>query len=148
MFKHVLLRSNGPGFCHTSYSEANHWLQATWQGFISNQDGEKVASEIRRLLQLTHSPYLLNDNSRVQGPWFDSVDWLEQLWVPSHEALDLHYVAHVLQPHMGDGLGRLLAQDLFAGKFELQFFNTHAEAAGWLRECQLHDTLHYQYVHR
>jgi hypothetical protein len=148
MFEHVLLRSSGQEFCRTSYSDANHWLQATWQGIVSTQDGEYGAAEIRRLLQLTHNPYLLNDNSQVQGPWFDSVDWLEHLWVPSDEYPGLQYVAHVLQPHAGDCLGMLLHHDLFAGKFEFQFFNTAAEAACWLRECQLHDTVHHQYIHR
>lgn len=126
-----------------AYCEANHWLQATWQGVVNTPDGQYAAAEVRRLLQLTHIPYLLNDNSQVRGPWFDSVDWLEHLWVPRAELPGLRYVAHVVQPHIGDGLGQRLRHDLFAGKFELQFFSTWAEAAGWLRECQLRDNRHF-----
>ncbi|MGI4821399.1 MAG: hypothetical protein ACRYFV_09335 [Janthinobacterium lividum] len=148
MFEHILLRSNGQEFCRASYSKKNHWIKVAWQGFVNTPDSEYGANEIRRLLSLTHSPYLLNDNSQVHSPWFDSVDLLEHLWVTDSEQPTLQYVAHVLQPHVGDGLGRRLDYDLFAGKFEFQFFSTHAEAANWLHECQLHNNLHYQYVHR
>jgi hypothetical protein len=148
MFEHILLRSNGQEFCRAFYCKKNHWLEVVWKGFVNTPDSEHGAEEIQRLLRLTHSPYLLNDNSQVCGPWFDAVDWLEHLWLPSSTQPGLQYVAHVLQPHMGDGLGRLLGQDLFAGRFEFQFFSTYAEAASWLHECQLHDTLYHQYVHR
>jgi len=80
--------------------------------------------------------YLLNDNSQVLGPWFDSVDWLHRIWAPQAERLGLQYVAHVLQPHTEDDLGLLLRQNPFAGKFELQFFTNLEDAACWLRDCQ------------
>jgi hypothetical protein len=148
MFEHILLRSNGQEFCRASYCKKNRWIEVAWQGLVSTPDSAHGADEVRRLFQLTHSPYLLNDNTQVRSPWFDSVDWLEHLWVPRSEQLHLQYVAHVLQPHMDDALGRLLDQDPFAGRFEFQLFSSYADAANWLHECQLHDTLHYQYVRR
>ena len=30
----------------------------------------------------TPSALLLHANSRLQGPWFDSTDWLAHVWVP------------------------------------------------------------------
>ncbi len=148
LFERVLTRANGQEFCRTSYCQTNNWLQATWKGFVSTQEGQYGADEIRRLLQLTKSPYFLNDNSEVRSPWFDSIDWLEHLWLPNIEANSLCYVAHIMQPHVGDGLGLLLGHDLFAGKFDFQLFTTRAEAASWLRECQLNDSQPCVYVRR
>ena len=63
-------------------------------------------------------------------------DWLQRIWAPQAERLGLRYVAHVLQPHTEDDLGLLLRHNPFAGKFELQFFTTLADATSWLRDCQ------------
>ena len=139
MFKHTFTRPSGQQYCCTEYREADHWLQATWTGFITTYDGQCGATELLRRLHLKRIPYLLNDNSQVQGPWFDSIDWLERIWAPRAERLGLRYVAHVLQPHIEDGLGLLLRHDPFAGKFELQFFDTLPEARLWLRDCQRRD---------
>jgi hypothetical protein len=40
---------------------------------------------------------LLNDNSQLTGPWFESTDWLAHVWLPQAEHLGLRYVAHVVQ---------------------------------------------------
>ena len=141
MLQHSIARSNGLIFCQAEYQEADYWLRATWQGILTTQDGQHVATELLRLFGLTQVPYLLNDNSQVQGPWFDSVDWLQRIWAPQAERLGLRYVAHVLQPHTEDDLGLLLRHNPFAGKFELQFFTTLPDAANWLRECQRQDPL-------
>jgi hypothetical protein len=45
----------------------------------------------------TPSAMLLNDNSQLTGPWFESTDWLAHVWLPQAEHLGLRYVAHVVQ---------------------------------------------------
>jgi hypothetical protein len=103
---------------------------------VTTQDGHSGATDLLQQLPTAQVHYLLNDNSQVLGPWFDSVDWLQRIWGPHAERLGLRYVAHVLQPHVEDDLGLLLRQNPFAGKFELQFFTTVADAECWLLECQ------------
>ncbi|RZK54345.1 MAG: hypothetical protein EOO59_11535 [Hymenobacter sp.] len=136
MLNCTFTRNNGREYCRAAYDEAGQWLHATWQGVMTNQDGQTGAAELLRLPQLLRVPYLLNDNSQVLGPWFDSVDWLHRIWAPQAERLGLRYVAHVLQPHTEDDLGLLLRHNPFAGKFELQFFTNLPDAASWLRDCQ------------
>jgi hypothetical protein len=137
MLDQHVTHADGWEYCHVQYSEADHWLLATWKGVVTTQDGQYGATEMLRRPDLPQQvPYLLNDNSQVQGPWFDSVDWLQRIWAPQAERLGLRYVAHVLQPHTEDDLGLLLRHNPFAGKFELQFFTNLADAANWLRECQ------------
>lgn len=129
-------------FCLTEYIPAERWLRTTWQGFVAPVDAEQGAASALEALRQTPSPYLFNDNSRIKGLWFDSVDWLQRVWTPQATHLGLRYVAHVLQPHTEADLSALLTKDPFADKFELQLFTTVEEAAAWLRECQRRDARH------
>jgi len=136
MFDHRFAHPGGREYCRAAYNEATCWLHITWTGVVTTQDGQQSATELLRLLPPGRVQYLLNDNSQVLGPWFDSVDWLQRIWGPQAEKLGLCYVAHVLQPHTEDDLGLLLRQTPFADKFELQFFTSLEDADCWLRECQ------------
>jgi hypothetical protein len=127
---------DGREYCRAEYHETDHWLHATWKGVVTTPDSQHGASKMIQQLQLSQVPYLLNDNTQVQGPWFDSVAWLQSIWAPQAERLGLRYVAHVLQPHTEDDLGLLLQHNPFAGKFELQFFTNLTDATSWLRDCQ------------
>lgn len=83
-----------------------------------------------------HCPYLLNDNVHLQGPWFDSIEWLEQAWLPHARRIGLRYMAHVVQADTRvDILTRTFLQPVI-GTIDLQLFHTVAEAEDWLRTCQ------------
>jgi hypothetical protein len=136
MLTYYFTHSDGREYCRAEYHETDHWLHATWKGVITTPDGQRGAANMLQQLHLSQVSYLLNDNTQVLGPWFDSVDWLQRIWAPQAGRLGLRYVAHVLQPHTEDDLGLLLQHNPFAGKFELQFFTTLADATMWLRDCQ------------
>jgi hypothetical protein len=70
----------------------------------------------------------------LQGPWFESTDWLAQVWVPQAERLGLRYVAHVVQADQHYDIITLLKP--VALPFDLQIFNEVAEVRFWLRECR------------
>ncbi len=136
MFANILRPDNTDKHCTLDFDETNNWLLVTWKGFVTAQDGERGAEESLRQLNLTHAPYLLNDNSQVTGPWFDSVDWLERVWAPQAEQLGLRFVAHVMQANVNADLAVTADHNPFAGRFELQVFSTVADAQRWLHECQ------------
>jgi hypothetical protein len=133
---HIVRHANGQPFCTTDYVASEHWLRTTWQGFVSPAEAEQGAQMILEPMHLRPVHYLLNDNSQLQGPWFDSIEWLLRVWAPQAAQLGLRYVAHVLQPHTEAELDHILAHDPFAGQFELQLFSTVEQAAAWLRDCQ------------
>jgi hypothetical protein len=137
----IVRRPNGQAFCTTEYIASERWLRTTWQGFVSPSDAEQGARAALEPLNLTAVHYLLNDNSQLQGPWFDSLEWLQRVWAPQAAALGLRYVAHVLQPHTEADLGTVLATNPFAGQFELQLFSTAEEATSWLRDCRRQEEL-------
>ena len=112
------------------------WLRATWRGFVDMQEALRGADNYLRALQELRNPCLLNDNAELRGPWFDSVEWLERVWMPQATGLGLRYVAHVVQ---ADALSDIITVHFdrgAAGALELQIFQQRAEAEEWLRRCQ------------
>lgn len=137
----IVRRANGQAFCTTDYIAAERWLRTTWQGFVSPTDAEQGAQAAVEPLDISEVPYLLNDNSQLQGPWFDSVEWLQRVWAPQAARLGIRYVAHVLQPHTEATLNGVLSRDPFAGQFEFQLFSNVEEATAWLRDCRRQEEL-------
>lgn len=120
--------------CRLAYDEANHWLRATWSGYIDPLEARRGAEAYLQHAARTPSPYLLNDNSQLRGPWFDSLDWLAEVWVPQAIVLGLRYVAHVRQANRhSDILPSHLPDSI---SFDLQIFDNLADAQHWLKECQ------------
>ncbi|MDO7845552.1 hypothetical protein Q5H92_04225 [Hymenobacter sp. M29] len=122
--------------CTLTY-ESDGWLRATWRGFVDMSEALRGADNYLRKLQELRCPYLLNDNVGLHGPWFDSIEWLERIWVPQAVGMGLRYVAHVVQ---ADSLSDTITTHFNGspvGGFELQIFQRVAEAEAWLRHCQL-----------
>jgi hypothetical protein len=137
MFRHELTFAHPQDICINEYDEVNHWLRATWQGFVTHQDATQGAVECLKVMRITHAPYLLNDNSQIIGPWFDSVEWLERVWVPQAARLGLRYVAHVMQPDANADITTVALRHPDSLPFELQIFDTANEAQEWLKTCQV-----------
>ncbi|GAB3722426.1 hypothetical protein GCM10027594_03120 [Hymenobacter agri] len=116
--------------------EPDGWLRATWRGFVDTEEALRGADDYLRTLQSLRNPYLLNDNVELMGPWFDSIEWLERIWMPQARAMGLRYVAHVVQ---ADALSDIITVHFdkgLAGPLELQIFQQVPEAEEWLRACQ------------
>jgi len=122
--------------CTLTFDEAAGWLRATWRGFVDTEEALRGATNYLDFLAHLRCPYLLNDNAGLQGPWFDSVEWLNQVWVPKAVQMGLRYVAHVVQ---ADTLFDSVSANFRGpqvGGLELQIFQHVAEAEAWLRQCQ------------
>ncbi|GAB3636381.1 hypothetical protein GCM10027422_19710 [Hymenobacter arcticus] len=134
----IMHHANGQPFCITECRPADGWLQTTWLGFVSPADAEQGA--LAALEPLCQGPMagLLNDNSEVKGPWFDSITWLRRVWAPQAARLGLRYIAHVAQPHTEADLGILFNRNPFSKHVDLQVFTTIEDASDWLRTCLHH----------
>jgi hypothetical protein len=133
--------ANGQPYCITEYVPAEGWLLTTWLGFVSPADAEQGALAALEPRCLGPISCLLNDNSQIQGPWFDSVAWLKRVWAPQAVRLGLRYIAHVAQPHTEADLGVLISRDPFGGQLDLQVFTAAEDAASWLRDCLRYQAL-------
>ena len=120
--------------CALSYDEVENWLQAVWRGFV--QPAEAMEGADAYLLYAAHTPcaYLLNDNSQLRGPWFDSLDWLLDVWVPQANRLGLRYVAHIVQADQHQDI--FTTSSAVALPFELQLFQDKDDAIQWLRHAR------------
>jgi hypothetical protein len=122
--------------CILTFDEPNGWLRATWRGFVDMDEALRGADNYLRHLQGLHCPYLLNDNVALHGPWFDSIEWLEQVWVPQAVNMGLRYVAHVVQADLLSDTITVNFRGPQVGGLELQIFQQVPEAEAWLRSCQ------------
>ena len=122
--------------CTLTY-EPEGWLRATWRGFVDMAEALRGADNYLHKLAELRCAYLLNDNVELQGPWFDSVEWLERIWVPQSVDMGLRYVAHVVQADMLSDTITTHFRGPQVGGLELQIFQEVAEAEAWLRHCQL-----------
>jgi hypothetical protein len=122
--------------CTLTFDEADRWLRATWRGYIDSEEALRGADEYLAQLANIHCPYLLNDNTSLRGPWFDSVDWLMRIWAPQAARMGLRYVAHVVQADTRHDTITDAPRNPASCLFNLQFFDHAAEAEEWLRSCQ------------
>jgi hypothetical protein len=120
--------------CILAYQEAEHWLSATWKGYVDPLEAREGALAYLRHATQHSCALLLNDNSQLQGPWLDSLDWLGDMWVPQAARMGLCYVAHIVQ---ADRLTDTISASFpVALPFELQIFQDLADAQQWLRQCR------------
>ena len=122
--------------CTLAFEEPNGWLRATWRGYVDSEEALRGANNYLKQLASIRSTYLLNDNSELRGPWFDSVDWLMRIWAPQAARMGLHYVAHVVQTDTRHDTITDSPRNPASCLFNLQFFDHVSEAEEWLRSCQ------------
>lgn len=121
--------------CALSYNEEERWLQAIWRGYVDPAEALRGAEAYLLKAASVQSAYLLNDNSQLHGPWFDSLDWLARIWLPQAQRLGLRHVAHVVQ---ADQQYDILTTQLVSKRlpFELQIFQDVEDAQHWLRQVR------------
>ncbi|MBD2717275.1 hypothetical protein KBK19_19705 [Microvirga sp. STR05] len=128
------LRDVDGSSCTLTYESENQWLRATWQGYIDTAEALRGAQQYLVQAAAYPCPYLLNDNLALKGPWFDSVQWLQHVWLPQARHLGLRYLAHVVQADTHHDILTFPAG--LAAELELQCFESLPEAEEWLRSCQ------------
>ena len=122
--------------CTLTFEETEGWLRATWRGYVDPVEAMRGAQQYLQSIEAFHCPYLLNDNIALRGPWFDSVEWLQQAWLPHAQRLGLRYVAHVVQADTRTDILTLSFPPPVIGQIELQLFERVPDAEDGLRHCQ------------
>ncbi|MDO7887939.1 hypothetical protein [Hymenobacter cheonanensis] len=116
--------------CALSYDETECWLKAEWRGYVDQVEAMRGAEAYLQHAAQHSCAYLLNDNSRLIGPWFESLEWLMHVWVPQAERLGLRHVAHVVQADQHHDI--FTRQHHTPLPFELQIFQSLEDATHWL----------------
>lgn len=123
--------------CALTYNEQEGWIEATWRGFVDPTEARRGADAY--LLHAAHTPctFLLNNNAGLRGPWFDSLDWLLEAWVPQAARLGLQYVAHIVQADRHTDIFTEHEHGHIPLPFELQLFQDAEVAREWLRAMRV-----------
>jgi hypothetical protein len=124
------------GQCTLSLEQTDGWLRAVWSGYITADDAMSGALNYLAQVGPFHTLYLLNDNTSLRGPWFDSIEWLDRVWLPQAIQLGLRYIAHVVQADTHNDILTVACSVPIADVFDLQIFDDVASAQEWLRACQ------------
>jgi hypothetical protein len=124
------------GQCTLSLEQSDGWLRAAWSGYITTDDAMHGARNYLAQVGSFHTRYFLNDNTSLRGPWFDSLEWLNQVWLPQAIQLGLRYIAHVVQADTHNDILTLACPVPITDVLELQLFDDVASAQEWLRTCQ------------
>lgn len=124
------------GQCVLSLEQADGWLRATWSGYITPGDAMSGAINYLAHVGPFHTLYFLNDNTNLRGPWFDSLEWLDRVWLPQAIQLGLRYIAHVVQADTHNDILTLVCPGQSTDVLELQLFDDVTSAQDWLRTCQ------------
>jgi len=129
--------SFGTGGQYTlSLEQHDGWLRAMWSGYITSADAMRGAMNYLEQVGPFHTLYLLNDNTSLRGPWFDSIGWLDRVWLPQAIRLGMRYIAHVVQADTHTDILTLNCAVPITDVLELQLFDDVASAQEWLRACQ------------
>ncbi|MFD2784376.1 hypothetical protein [Hymenobacter rubripertinctus] len=136
MIERLLSNSRSPDYCRLRYEPQKQWLRVTWAGYVGSEYAREGALASLQMLRELPCPYLLNDNSQLEGPWFDSLFWLAQEWGPAAAAAGLQYVAHVVRVGTFANTFLLTPTHQLFNKFEIQIFDSAQEATEWLLSCQ------------
>lgn len=78
---------------------------------------------------------MLNDNAALRGPWLDSLERLERVWLPRALDLGLRDVAHVVQANAHVDIFALAFPRPLVGVLELQTFDVVPAPGAWLGAC-------------
>lgn len=106
----VLFKSAfGDPFLKLEYLRERETMIATWYGFMRLEDIQSACEVAIEAFKLAPVHYVINDDSAVEGPWYDINDWIQDTWIPLAVSLGLRAMAYVLAE---DAYAALSAQEL------------------------------------
>ncbi|WP_207432611.1 STAS/SEC14 domain-containing protein [Sabulibacter ruber] len=128
-----LLSPTGKVFLQIDLDANDQWIYANWIGYPTHDNVAKGAFAYLDWMQAKGRSAVLNDNRNLVGRWDNSLDWLEQHWIPYAVKKGLKYWAHLdtTGTFSADSADQLRAR--VRGRFEVQLFDDQAAAENWLR---------------
>ncbi|MGV3540568.1 MAG: STAS/SEC14 domain-containing protein [Rufibacter sp.] len=131
-----LVNAFGNVFLVITLDHENQWIQATWQGYSTEESVRTGMEAYTQALEDEEYSSILVDTRAMVGSWNHSLEWTLQEWVPQAAAAGLHYYALVVNP---ETLAEATADAFFSQvqAFEADVFADMATARAWLRKQRL-----------
>ena len=112
-----------------SYDSANKYLLCNWIGFQNMQSIMTSGATILDLLKKKGASKVLNDNTRVTGPWQEAAEWTATVWFPDMIKAGLKHFAWVFSR---DIFSELSAKKAMPANEIVKSFNDLEDARKWL----------------
>lgn len=114
-----------------SYHTKDGILYCDWIGHQSEDKLKEAGEKIIQVLTEKNCSTVLNDNTRVIGHWYHSVDWTNTDWFPRMVQAGLTKFAWICSD---DVFTQLSAKRAIPQNEIVRVFNNHDEALKWLTE--------------
>ena len=118
--------------------ENAQWIYADWMGYPTPNNVATGAIAYLDWMQKQRLHAVLNDNRHLVGRWDNSLDWLEQVWVPHAVQCGVRYWAHLDNAEAMSAQSAAALRARINGKFEVEMFSEQAAAEAWLRSRLAH----------
>jgi hypothetical protein len=107
----------------------SHILYCIWIGPQTLQSVSRSGALILELLQQYQFHKVLNDHTKVTGPWHAAVQWKAHVWLPAMIRAGLQHCAWVFS---ADTFARLSAKGAISHTGTVKTFNATHQAFTWL----------------
>lgn len=111
------------------YNTAHHYIHCNWIGFQNKDSIMKSGEKILELLTKKKCNKVLNDNTRVTGPWQEAAEWTASNWFPRMEAAGLKHFSWIFSPNIFAELSAIKATPKTG---VVSSFSDYDEAEKWL----------------
>ncbi|MBF8964140.1 STAS/SEC14 domain-containing protein [Pontibacter sp. FD36] len=131
-----LKSSTGKTYLTIHYDEQNKWVYNDWIGYVTPENVKQGSLAVLEAIKQHSAACGLNDNRHLVGRWDDSVEWIEDVWIPAAAEAGLQYYAHVANE---DAFAAASSSNMLSrvqGRFEMRIFGGIKEARDWLTACQ------------
>jgi len=112
------------------YPEENYFY-FNWKGFHNKASIIETGKEVLEIFKTRKCPNILNDNSKVKGPWNEAAEWTTTEWFPAMEKSGMKNFAWIFSQ---DIFAELSAKQAMPASESVKSFNNLDSAKEWLKE--------------
>jgi len=112
-----------------SYDPTHQYLYCNWIGFQNKKSIMDTGEIILDLLKKKRASKVLNDNTRVTGPWQEAAEWTSTVWFPDMIKAGLKHFAWIFSQNI---FAELSAKKAMPANNIIKSFNSLEEARQWL----------------
>ncbi|HEX8427082.1 STAS/SEC14 domain-containing protein [Hymenobacter sp.] len=126
----------GEVYLTIEFHEAINVVYNNWFGYQTYPGVVGGANTSLKISKEHNCPYMLNDNSKVVGPWDHSLDWITNDWAPRAIQAGLTHFAHIVSVESFAAFSAHNLHNEISGKLQMSIFDSVIEGLEWLRAAQ------------
>lgn len=116
-------------FIEISFEPDGNYLYSNWLGFQNEESVKKGCEIMLEQLKKMHVRKVLNDNTKVTGPWQSASEWVGTVWFPQMEKAGLMHFSWVFSPNI---FAELSAKKAMPASGIVKSFSGLREAKQWI----------------